>query len=98
MPGVSTPYSFRWYVRPIVVLLSVLALAPTVFIAIRVAAASRNIVYWDEFDTVLDLLLNLDAGMDFRGFLERIFAINNEHRMLTSRLMFVASWWLTGTV
>ena len=80
------------------VILALLALLPVAFIALGVIEASRNVVYWDEFDTVLDLLLTLDSGVDARGFFERIFAVNNEHRMITSRLLFVASWWLTGTV
>lgn len=79
-------------------LLTLLAFVPVAFIGFDVVAASRNIVYWDEFDTVLDLLLTLDAGVGFREFFERIFAINNEHRMITSRLLFAGSWWLTGTV
>lgn len=98
MLAISTPSSRRWPVRPAVLLLSLLALVPVAFIAITVAAASRNIVFWDEFDTVLDLLLKLDAGLNGRAFLESLFAINNEHRMITSRLMYAASWWLTGTV
>ena len=79
-------------------MLTLLAFVPVAFIGFDVVAASRNIVYWDEFDTVLDLLLTLDAGIGFREFFERIFAINNEHRMITSRLLFAGSWWLTGTV
>jgi hypothetical protein len=81
-----------------ITLFAMLALVPITFIAMGVIEASRDLVYWDEFDTVLDLLLALDSGIDARGFFERIFAINNEHRMMTSRLLFVASWWLTGTV
>jgi len=88
----------RLRVRPSVIAWSLLALVPVVFIAMQVAAASRDIVYWDEFDTVLDLMLRLDAGVSWHGFWERIFAINNEHRIVTSRLLFAASWWLTGSV
>lgn len=80
------------------ILLSIVALIPFGVVLAHATAESRNIVYWDEIDTVLDLLLKLDDGLDIAGFFDRIFAINNEHRMLTSRLMFVASWWLTGTV
>lgn len=80
------------------VFLSLVALIPVTGVLVYATAESRNIVYWDEIDTALDLLLRLDDGLDIRGFFERIFAINNEHRMLTSRLMFVASWWLTGTI
>lgn len=84
--------------RPMVLALCALALVPVAFIAMYVIASSRNIVYWDEFDTVLDLLLKLDAGVSRGEFFERIFAVNNEHRMVTSRLIFAASWWATGTV
>jgi hypothetical protein len=95
----AIPHFFRHVpARVVIGLFALLALVPVAFIALSVLAATRNVVYWDEFDTVLDLLLTLDSGVDFRGFLERIFAINNEHRMITSRLLFAASWWLTGTV
>lgn len=98
MQGLSPQFFRRVPNAVATTLLVVLALVPVMFIAIDVVAASRNIVYWDEFDTVLDLLLSLDSGVDFHSFIERIFAINNEHRMITSRLLFAASWWLTGTV
>lgn len=74
------------------------ALAPVVFVAFYAMSASRNILYWDEIDTVIALLLKLDSGVGWRGFFNEIFAINNEHRMVTSRLMFATSWWLIGTV
>lgn len=98
MSGVP-PYLLR-YVRGrfAAILLTMLALVPVAFVGLTVAASARNIVYWDEFDTALDLLLALDTGVDARGFFERIFAINNEHRMITSRLLFAFSWWTTGTV
>src|SRR5690349_9326192 len=98
MPGAIPHFFSRVPTRVVIGLLVLLALVPVAFIALSVLSATRNVVYWDEFDTVLDLLLTLDAGVDFRGFLERIFAINNEHRMITSRLLFAASWWMTGTV
>jgi hypothetical protein len=95
----ALPLSLRSLkLRPTVLAWSLLALIPIAFVATWVVASSRNIVYWDEFDTVLDLLLKLDAGVNRAEFLDRIFAINNEHRMVTSRLLFAASWWLTGTV
>ena len=77
---------------------AVLAAIPVFYIATHVVAASRNIVFWDEFDTALDLILRIHAGADWRELLQRFFAINNEHRTVTSRLMFAASYWLTGTV
>ncbi len=76
----------------------VLAALPVVYIALRAIAASRNIVFWDEFDTALDLIIRLNAGADVTEVLSRFFAVCNEHRMLTSRLLFAVSYWLTGTV
>ena len=77
---------------------TLLAAIPVLYIAVTAVAASRNIVFWDEFDTALALILRIDAGADWRELLERFFAINNEHRMVTSRLLFALSYWLTGTV
>ena len=37
-------------------------------------------------------------GMGVRDFAGRVFQVSNEHRMVTSRLMFALSYWLTGTV
>lgn len=74
------------------------AAMPVAYIADQAVVFSRNIVFWDEFDTALDLILRIDAGADWRELAHRFFAINNEHRMVTSRLMFAASYWLTGTV
>jgi len=98
MKGVSPDISRHVRGRFAAILLTALALVPVAFMALTVAGSTRNIVYWDEFDTALDLLLALDTGVDLRGFFERIFAINNEHRMITSRLLFALSWWTTGTV
>ncbi|MSU66826.1 MAG: hypothetical protein EXS38_12175 [Opitutus sp.] len=67
-----------------------------VYIGLRVAEANHNIVYWDEFDTALALVLRLKTGMTPVAFLQELFAVNNEHRMVTSRLIFAASYWLTG--
>lgn len=75
-----------------------LAAAPVAYIAAVVVASSRNIVFWDEFDTALDLILRIDAGAGWGELLDRFFAVNNEHRTVTSRLLFAASYWLTGTV
>lgn len=79
-------------------LLVLVAAVPVAYIASLALGASRNIVFWDEFDTALDLILRLDAGADITEIVRRLFAINNEHRILTSRLLFAASYWLTGTI
>jgi hypothetical protein len=81
-----------------IIALSMLAIVPAGFIAERVADASRNVAYWDEIDTALNLVLQLDSGLSWSDFFARIFALSNEHRMVTSRLIFAASYWLTGTV
>jgi hypothetical protein len=98
MQGVLHPLFRALPFRPAVLLLTLLSLAPAAFIFTRVAEASRDIAYWDEFDTALTLVLQLDGGIGWRDFLGRLFEISNEHRMVTSRLMFASSYWLTGTV
>ena len=83
-------------VAPVMLLLA--SLVPVVLVSAYAISASRDIVYWDEVDTVIAFLLRLHQGLNWDGFLREVFAINNEHRMVTSRLMFAASWWLVGTV
>jgi hypothetical protein len=75
-----------------------LALLPAAFIAGEVLAWVRNIPHWDEFDTVLDLLLALEASPGAGRVGELLLAPNNEHRMLVSRLLFALSYWVTGGV
>lgn len=58
----------------------------------------RNIPYWDEFDTVLELLVALDAQPQIGEISERLFAVQNEHRTFVSRFLFAASFWLFGGV
>jgi hypothetical protein len=77
---------------------TLVAAIPVLYIAAQIVAASRNFVFWDEIDTALGLILRINAGADWPELFQRFFAINNEHRMLTSRLMYAASYWLTGTV
>lgn len=74
-----------------------LAAIPIAYIALQVAIASRNIVYWDEFST-LEFILRLDGGTTWREVFDQIVAVDSEHRTVTSRLMFALSYWLTGTV
>jgi hypothetical protein len=75
-----------------------LALLPVAYIATQVVAASRNIVFWDEIDTALDLVIRINAGADWHELVQRFFAVDNEHRMVTSRLLYAVSYWLTGTL
>lgn len=90
----------RWLTprRIAIGLLVLLALAPVAHLWTRAAEAGRNVVYWDEFDTALAFVLRLDDGITPGEFLRELFAVNNEHRMVTSRLVYATSYWLTGTV
>ena len=92
--------ALRYFSRSRVMVLAIgaLALLPVGYILIKAVAASRNVVYWDEFETALALILKLKEGTSPGEFLRDLFALNNEHRMVTSRLMFATSYWLTGTV
>src|SRR3954470_10087900 len=93
------PFSSPTVQRRLLVLAWLLVAAiPIAYIIAQIVAASRNIVFWDEFDTALALVLRIDAGAGWKEILERFFAINNEHRTVTSRLLFAVSYWLTGTV
>lgn len=87
-----------WSRRPLLWLSLLLAALPVAYIASHVIAASRNIVFWDEFDAALDLILKIDSGIGWREILHRFFAVSNEHRMVTSRVLFAVSYWTTGSV
>src|SRR5688572_23929675 len=94
------PQVFRRHVplRPVAILLVALSLVPAAFIGHHLVTVTRNVAYWDELDTAVQLLVQLDSGLGWRDFASRIFAVANEHRMVTSRLMFAGSYWLTGTI
>lgn len=77
---------------------ALLALAPLLFIFQKTEPARRNIVYWDEFDTAIAMLLRIAEKPTAERVVGEMFAINNEHRMVTSRLLFAASYVTTGTV
>lgn len=79
-------------------LIVLLALLPVAFTLHRASEAMRNVAYWDEIDTAVALVLRLHEGATPGAFLRDVFAVNNEHRMATSRLLFAASYWMTGTI
>lgn len=74
------------------------ALVPMGRTLLDAAGAWRDIAYWDEIDTALAMLLRFDAGTTLGDLPHELFALNNEHRMVTSRLLFAGSYWLTGSV
>jgi hypothetical protein len=65
---------------------------------VRSALVFRNAAYWDEIETVLDFLLKLHASNSSYDTFSQLFALSNEHRMVTSRLIVAVGYWLTGTV
>ena len=75
-----------------------LAAAPVAFIASQVLLTSRNVPFWDDYDSVLGFLLHLDSGATWGDFFQRLFRFDSGHRTVTSRLLFVGSYWLTGGV
>ncbi len=93
------PPSFpAFYRRHALRLWTLLALLPVVYIAAQIAFTSRNIVFQDEFDTAIALLLRLQEGAGWADLWDRLFALSNEHRTVTSRLLFALGYWITGTV
>jgi len=80
------------------VLLVLLAFLPLAYVGLRAVEASRNVAYWDEFETALALIMRLHSGVTPGVFLDDLFAVNNEHRMVMSRLLFAVSYGLTGTI
>lgn len=74
------------------------AAIPVAYIVTRIVLACRNIAFWDDFDSVLGLVLRLDAGLGWRDFVGRLFALDSEHRTVTSRLIVAAGYVFTGSV
>ncbi|MBI5769257.1 MAG: hypothetical protein HZA93_15795 [Verrucomicrobia bacterium] len=79
-------------------LLVIAAAVPVIFVAARIAGACRNLPFWDEFDSVLALLLRLDSGPGWREFFSQLFQLDSEHRTVVSRLIVAAGFGFTGGV
>ena len=84
--------------RTLVLAIAAFALVPVLYVLGRALLVSRNVAYWDELDTALLLLLRLDQATTVSQVLAHLFALGNEHRTFTSRLLFATSYWTTGTV
>ena len=80
------------------VALAAVALVPVALVLAQWWFTARDVAYWDEIDTVLPFLLRLKEGMDPERFVGALLAVTNEHRTVTSRLLFAVSYWCTGTV
>lgn len=79
-------------------LLCVLATAPVIYMAFTAVLTSRNLVFWDDVECVLDFLLQLHRAHRWDEFFRQLFVESNEHRMVTSRTIFAVGYWLTGSV
>lgn len=66
------------------------ALIPVAFIVARISLNLRNIPYADEFEVVLDHLVRLSGSSSLSEWLQSWFSVQNEHRMMTSRLLVTA--------
>ena len=88
------PVAGRWFE----VAACVLVLLAVVHMLGRAWLALRNVAHGDDIDGTLMLLLRLQDGGSWRETLGWLFELGNEHRMVTSRLLYVASYHLTGTV
>jgi hypothetical protein len=73
-------------------------LAPVAYIAMRAAAATRNVAISDDIDGTLMLLVRLQEGGSVSDLMRWLLEVDNEHRMVTSRILYVLSYALTGTV
>jgi len=58
----------------------------------------RNMPFQDEFATVLDFLLRYRETKTWHAFATLLFNQENEHRIVTSRLIFLALKGLTGKI
>jgi len=75
-----------------------MALVPVWQVFEKTADARRNIVYWDEFDTALSLVLRLESGLAPADFWREMLAENNGHRIVMSRLVYTAIHSVAGRI
>lgn len=89
VPGRFTPLLSK-------VLLIALAVAPLGYVAWEAAILMRNIPMWDEFETVLQFLVQYRAAHSWAEVWHPFFTMANEHCMVTSRVIVVFLYELTG--
>src|SRR5215203_745248 len=83
----------RWVVAALIAII-----APVLFMLARAFAASRNVPYMDDIDGAMMLLVRLSDGASWTELVNWLAELSNEHRMVTSRLLHVLSYSLTGTI
>ena len=74
------------------------ALCPVLFIGWRIFLTNPNIAFWDDLDSTLGFLLRFDGAGSWQERLVQLFALEAEHRTVTSRLIILVMHWLTGSV
>ncbi len=94
----SSPPSARAHIFPLLpkVFLLALAVTPMVLVAWYASGLLRNIPMWDEFETVLQFLVRYRAADSLGEALKPFFAMANEHCMVTSRVIVVLLYEITG--
>jgi len=58
----------------------------------------QNMPMWDEFETVLSFIMDLRASGSLGDSIATFFATANEHVVLTSRMIFIVLYEITGKV
>jgi hypothetical protein len=87
-----------WRRYLVVLALAILAVAPVLHLWIRATGVQRDIAYWDEYDTAIALVLKLADGLDGWPLLAELVGVNNEHRIVASRVLFAVLYWSRGTL
>jgi len=77
-------------------LLVTVAFLPILYVIEHTIEGSRNLPYWDEYDSALDFIVGLQRQPSFTDKVTWFLSLSNEHRMLTSRMLFTLEHWLTG--
>jgi hypothetical protein len=77
---------------------ALLAAGPIAFIVWRIVAASRNIAFWDDYDSVLGFVLRFEASAGWKERFAQLMALEAEHRTVTSRILVAGTYLLTGKV
>lgn len=79
-------------------MLTLAAALSLTLVVVQVALNLRNIPYWDEFDVVLRKLPQLNSSLPWPDTPDRLFALQNEHRIFTSNLLFATLQRAFGSV
>lgn len=87
-----------WRRHFVALALAILAVAPVLHLWSQAAGVQRDIAYWDEYDTALALVLKLADGLGGWPLVAELVGVNNEHRIVASRVLFAVLFWSRGTL